>query len=489
MIYGTTCTLRREDRFFIYGAATTGGTLYENLLKNGFSVVAFMDQRAYEIEEYHGLPVLSMSEGQALSGEKDIVILAIKNVFEHEKIAKKLLSYGFRRVLFRPYRVICGEGTELDWMLDRAYDKILYDKISREEKDMAEISFPTISQSERLELQDHGILSDEGAYVVANIPLAYVFTDIKGVKTRWTDIPCLGLLPHIGLFETFNGRWNRNYPEYIKFCHESAERRGGIVTSKAWEKSVYQNRMDVFLHMQYSWEHDPDFFVRNAVEGIYNPKGYFNIVSGKHRITYMLIKGRRYIPLRIKKENYLKWRDQAQAERILAFIEKNESDSLPLILRNPFFYDYASASTSFYEKLLHILIFQVFQRSYDQKKDFDFRGKSILFYNTPLALYADIFLMLGFSVLVVEKKEERKQLLGAVLPDICVSPPEILEKAPVDCYIAVLQEQEDCAFQKIGAQMAVLISSKYQGKQEILSGISYGELLHAGLNISEDEKE
>ena len=137
-------------------------------------------------------------------------------------------------------------------------------------------------------LQDKALIESDSDSVVADIPVYYIFTDLyKDIDILWGDIPCLGLIP--------------------QFCREAALRSGGIKITKAWEESVYRNRLDVFNHMQYEWEHDRGFFVKNAVWADYNEKGYFNIKSGKHRVVFMLVKGKRYIPLRIKKSDYEKW--------------------------------------------------------------------------------------------------------------------------------------------------------------------------------------
>ena len=290
--------LKKEDNIFLYGAATTGAVVYHQLINSGFKVSGFIDMRADEIDSYYNLPVFNLKQLDSEIKEKDnyIIIIAVKNVFEHEKIARKLWSIGYKKLLFRPYKELNSEkqGQGLSY----SYDKVL--------SGIFPVEIYNIEKFEKKEFADRAVIYEKEDYVVANIPVFYVYTDnYTNKKIIWGDIPCAGLLPHIGLFRFFSGKDNRHYKEYMKFCREAAERSGGIITSAEWEKSVYNNRLDVFNHMEYMWEFNPDFFVKNAVWAQYNEKGYFNIQSGKHRIVYMIVKEKSYIPLKIKKNMVL----------------------------------------------------------------------------------------------------------------------------------------------------------------------------------------
>lgn len=478
MRYGKDYSLRKDDGVVLYGAATTGAILYDNLTRRGFRVDAFMDRRADEIEEYRGLPVWDAAAGGRYAGPRgSVAVVAVKNVFEHERIAGTLWRAGFRKIVFRPYRAVRGEASEPERRLNECYDRLL-DKSARGELPPC----PEIEGPERRELRDHGIILDQGGYVTANIPVPYVFADkYQDADTIWGDIPCLGLLPHRGLFELFGGKWTPDCEAYMEYCRQAAEKSGGIVTSAAWEASVYQNRLDVFNHMQYAWEHDRAFFVRNAVEGVYNEKGYFNIRSGKHRITYMISKGSRCIPLRIKKAGYEAWRGRVQAERLADFLWENRLETLPAALEDPYFYEYPSSSSAFYERTLFSLLTMLYREGFRTGRGFHFEGRRVLFRRTPMALYADVFRALGFEIFLCERDPLRRELYRLAAPRVRFQELDSLEDGPERYDIAVLEQDGH----EVPAHISVKVGAGQapEGKEPVSWGVAEGERVYCLIEV------
>lgn len=475
MIYAQNYILRKTDHILLYGAATTGAILHANLTKAGYCVAAFIDQRADEIDSYYGLPVWNIAAaGCYAEKQAAVVIIAVKNVFEHERIAGNLWDAGFEKIIYRPYRSVCGNETEADHMLNAVYDQII------DRDGITEVSpCPAVMGREQQPLKDHAIILDRGDYVTANIPAPYVFTDkYENQETLWGDIPCLGLLPHRALFDVFNGKWNPDYVEYMNYCRQAAERCGGIVTSEAWEASVYQNRIDVFNHMQYSWEHNRDFFIKNAVEGVYNPKGYFNIRSGKHRIAYMLTKGSRYIPLKINKKDYETWRSREHAVHIANYLWENHIETLPVVLTNPYFYDFTSTSPAFYERVLFTLLPEIYRDSFYSQNNFCFKGKKLLFDHTPMALYAEIFRMIGFEIYICESDPIHMELNKAVLPASVFNILETLDAGPGRYDIAI--SEGAVSRETISAHLTITICGNVQDSKKPFACGRFGEnLLYA----------
>lgn len=479
MIYAGNYTLRKQDHILLYGAATTGAILYANLTNAGYQVAAFIDQRAYEIDTYYGLPVWDVATaGRYAKQFAAVVIVAIKNVFEHERVAGGLWDAGFEKIIFRPYRSVCGEETEAEHMLNTAYDQII-----RRDGITTVPPCPVVIGREQKMLKDRAVIFDQGDYVTANIFAPYVFTDkYEDQEIRWGDIPCLGLLPHLGLFDVFNGNLNLNYAEYMNYCRQAAEESGGIITSEAWEASVYQNRMDVFNHMEYSWEHDRDFFTRNAVEGIYNPKGYFNIRSGKHRITYMLAKGSRYLPLRIKKEDYAVWCKREQANRVAELLWKNHAETLPVAPGNPYLYDQTGGTPAFYERILFSLLAGIFKDAFHAGNRFCFDGKTILFSRTAMALYSDIFRILGFEIFIHERNPFQKCLNETVLSDTVFRHLETLEEGPEIYDLAILEGASSA--EPVPARITVTVCGEMRTGESLLAcGITGSRMRYAFSNV------
>ena len=127
MHYGKEFLIDKDSKFIIYGAATTGAILYHNLKESGYKIIAFVDKRADEIDSYLELPVWNLRQAEKYFGTCDdvIVIIAIKNVFEHEKIAKTIWNLGCNKIIFRPSSVIEGRGKTEDLNLNVIYDNAI----------------------------------------------------------------------------------------------------------------------------------------------------------------------------------------------------------------------------------------------------------------------------------------------------------------------------------------------------------------------------
>lgn len=485
MKYGEKYQIDQNSQVILYGAATTGAIIYQCFTEHGYRVAAFIDKRADEVDSYYGLPVFSMQEAKEFfAGTPDAVaVVAVKNVFEHEKIAKELWLAGCDRIIFRPYAVVNGEGESQDRMLNQAYDAILQGEFQCE--------LHRIDGFDRAALKDQALIcEDENGDVVANIPVCDVWTDDYEDKSIiWGDIPCLGLVPHIGLFRFFKGEENEEYEEYIKFCRRAAEESGGIITSQKWENSVYKNRLDVFNHMQSAWEHNREFFVKNAVKAVYNEKGYFNIRSGKHRMVFLIVMGSQYVPLRISKSDYNKWSDEKRAARIYELLDIYHKAELPCIPDSPFFYDYPCSTSDFYGRLLNRLIGILYADEYHEKNAFCFMGEKILLYHTPLAFFAHVLKRIGFQVTICEEEEKMRELIDAVTGEEneFVSGSGELERA----YFLIAAEHGEERFLKdaqIKSRYILSVTNeKNRAEKAVLSGFSEQGFIYAFLRRDQTE--
>jgi len=481
MIYGEKYQIDKNSQVILYGAATTGAILYRCFSTHGYRVTAFIDQRADEEGTYYGLPVFSLQEAENWFSKQPeaIAVVAVKNVFEHEKIAKELWRMGCDKIVFRPYAVVSGGGEKLDGMLNQAYDEILEGKFQCE--------LYRINGFDQLLLKDQAIINEdvnEGGDVVANIPIYDIWTDdYENKEIIWGNIPCLGLIPHIGLFRFFKGEENEDYEEYIKFCRQAAERSGGITTSPKWENSVYRNRLDVFNHMQSAWEHNREFFIQNAVKAVYNEKGYFNIISGKHRVVFLIVMGKQYIPLRVRKSDYRKWSKEKQAAAVYELLDAYQKAELPCILDSPYFYTYPCSTPNFYGRLLNRLISILYSDEYYQNNGFCFEGKKVLLYNTPLAFYAHVLKRIGFEVTIYEESEEMRKLINAATDEKNEFATDPMK--PGETYfLIVTDDKEGAPFRDACAESQYVLfitNQKVQTGRTVMSGFSEKGFIYAFL--------
>ena len=135
-----------------------------------------------------------------------------------------------------------------------------------------------------------------------------IFTDeSKGRKdTRnVSDVPLLMSLSYFELYDYF--RFNAKYPtRYIEFC-KSAVNSDEVKPTKRWVENIFSNRYMIYVNMLNNLNFDFDFFRRNAALARWNDKGYFNLMGGKSRSTFLISRDYDYLPLKITKADYDRW--------------------------------------------------------------------------------------------------------------------------------------------------------------------------------------
>lgn len=336
----------KEKSVVIYGAAATGEIAFRVFKENGVDIRFFIDKRADEIAEFMGKPVYKLNE-QVHNANDEIVFIAVKNVFEHDGIVKQLIKQGYRYFIYMPYCMVKGSGGD-------ATDKFLYDAWNNVMKgNMFDLN--TVPMKDKLSnycFEDQATICkiDKNERVVY-VPMDILFTDngARGVNT-WADIPVFMLIPHIKFFRWLEDR-EGGFDAYLDFCIEAAKRRNVVIT-EAWKENVVRNRANVYVNMNDDLQRNYDFFIKNAPHAIWNNKGYFNLDSGKHRATFLLSKGRRYIPLRISNQDFEKWISQFQCIDIQNYMIKNEQFSMQGPVSHPYFYDMQCDNRETWYKLL-----------------------------------------------------------------------------------------------------------------------------------------
>lgn len=336
--------LIHEKKILLYGAATRGNILLDIFQRKGYQVAAFVDQRAHEIKTYCDLPVYTISElSTRISCKSDYAVyIDLKNVFEHDSVALELFNAGFRNLIFRPGRVLSGTGNEQELSLNDIYD-ILADEHADSHCSLLPVDAIRFPQT-----KDFSLLQETSdGHCIIKVPCVLVYSDLEKKTSKWEDISIYGLYPHIALFENFAGKNNDGSVMYIEMC-ESAARNKQVAVTDQWRSSVLKNRSEVYDRMQLSYDFDPDFFERNAVDAKWNDNGYFNICSGKHRCAFLISKGTNYIILKVCKADYQKLFHSAKARIVQDYIVENKLLQLHAPIEYPLFFNYPCRNYEFY---------------------------------------------------------------------------------------------------------------------------------------------
>ena len=322
-------------KYILYGAAAIGGLAKKAIESMGDVVVGYLDRRAFEINEYHGVPVYAPDQIPLAFCKEDIVtFIAVKNVFEHEKIARHLYRSGLRKIVYKPYNVLIGVGTKEENALADLYDLIFDGNVQS-----AAMAIPQCFTESFKELFDYAKIEQKGNNIVAYIPTEFIFTNNygEGGMKKWGNIPIAGLFTHINFFQSLGGDISASVDSYVEeYCVYTATLQGNIKITNAWKENVVENRTQIYEQMREAQNIDPDFFVRNAATAVWNEeKKYFNLTSGKHICSFLAAQGMKYIPLCISLTDYETFANRKYARKIAEEIYNTEDGcNVP----NPFFY-------------------------------------------------------------------------------------------------------------------------------------------------------
>ena len=344
----------KSSNILLYGAASIGTIFHDILTSGGYRIDGFMDSRAFEIRCFKNLPVWNPED---VPGELDeyVVIISVKNVFEHSSIAKGLVGHGFRNIIYRPLSVIRGNGTAEEKLLNAAFDSI-----ERKKLDDIPSSLPISCSLSGHKFSNRAIICDEGEQLVARVPVKLIYTNLNVQdQSIWNDISIFNLKPHLALYSYASEEGD--YPQaYVDFCINAAKAQGITITD-SWIKNILRNRCMIYEEMSQNLELDPEFFIRNPPDVKWNKKGYFNLSGGKHRASFFAFRKMRYMPVCMSKQDYQTWLNPTVLDIILPMM--SIIDSWPEPIPHPFFYDFPCDRQAERNPEIHSLIQELLRGS------------------------------------------------------------------------------------------------------------------------------
>ena len=358
----------RKTPILIYGAAGNGLRGYHSLkIINGYNVVGFIDRRSDEIDEQYGLPVYGI-EATLPHDKKDVlVIICIKNVFEHEHIASDLIKQGFRNLIFKPLEVFKSD-TDIDFhLIDNHYEQIFNDKNPASLYKLAAI--PELDKLDIYHFFDYANISETATQVLVNMPLADIYVDMKNVASMIKNTENLtstcALVPHISLFKVLNGMPGETQ-SYIDYCISTISNSqniygqggGKIEVTDSWINNLISNRAIVFENMALNSEIDTGFFTDHAPT-CYFKKPYLVMKSAKHRAAFFIARGRQFMPVLLDKKDYDEMINEPVLQQVIKHIKSLNNKKLDAPILHPYLYKYPSQMPNYHELFIKALIFQL----------------------------------------------------------------------------------------------------------------------------------
>lgn len=328
-----------ETPIYLYGAASIGKIVLKTL--STFNIQGFIDMRGKEIESMCGKMVYSLENIPSLAKKNGIIIITVKNVFEHEEIAYSLYKQGCRNIIYKSKSVLEGNPSEHEKILSDLWDEIVSGEFKFEGRHIPKYQFEL-----HYSFVDYARICEINGRVIANVPLELIYTN--DTENFWGNINIQALYPHISFFNFLANKRGAEKDSYLEFCEQSASAIGDIKITKAWRENVLRNRTRIYEQMCNALDLDSDFFIRTAPTANWNKKGYFNLTSGKHRATFLISKGKRYIPLSISESDYLLWLQKEEYTTLkYQFIQDARRETKSKIF-HPYFYKFPCMEQVFY---------------------------------------------------------------------------------------------------------------------------------------------
>lgn len=354
--------INRKTPIIIYGAAGNGMRGYYFLKTiNKYNVVGFFDKRASEIGTQYNLPVWNLGDYTPFDKEEVVVCVCVRNVFDHVNIVNSLISNGFKYIIFKP---LTKSSFDLD-AIERNYDRIFREKDDDEYFDLEPIC--KLGYLEAYECKDYAYISEVDGMITANIPFEFIYVKandwINCMKGRNELLCSLALLPQIMLAKYFFG-FKGDVNLYLEYCSSTINNSkykygaggGNIKDTILWRQNIIDNRKDVFQKMNDNLELNYSFFVDRAPYADIDDNGNIVLRSAKHRAAFFITKNRKYMPLKLKKEEYEFFINEKYAIKLKEYLQKNHINRVNIPILHPWFYIISAEVMSYYESFFRKVI-------------------------------------------------------------------------------------------------------------------------------------
>jgi hypothetical protein len=371
--------INRDTPIVIYGAAAAGLRGYFSLKTlNGYNVVGFFDKRANEINSQFDLPVWAPTTDPPFKKENLLVIVCVKNVFEHGKIVNLLTESDYHNIIFLPLETSNKHTGEFGFAsISRNYQRIFNDTNPELRYELE--SIPSINSLEPYHYRDYAVLKKTETSVIVSFPLADIFiqanTSFDMLHNQ--DMLCniLALVPHIDLFQLFNGNGG-HADQYLDFCLAGARNvemmygggTGKISVTDSWQKNIIQNRRYVFDAMNRDIEINNNYFIQHAPVCVLQKNHFLLMKSAKHRAAFFITKNRTFIPVEISHGDYEIILNNKALNEIITFFQANRIYELNVPIQHPYLYKYPSKMWNYYELFIHKVVYHLavlFNKEYD----------------------------------------------------------------------------------------------------------------------------
>ncbi|MGO5027898.1 hypothetical protein [Candidatus Agathobaculum pullicola] len=407
-------TLDKAYRYIIYGAAEGGKLVYENMNRCGYHIMGFFDRRAKEIGSLYGLEVFDPEIYPHSDTEHTVIIISVRTPFEHESIATYLHKFGYDKIIYRPCSGIIPNSGEMR-QLEQTYERLISGDIT---EDCVFIKY--VDQMNIGKLFNDAVIEQGDELIVAYIPTDLCFAASREqiqaqnvwveIETNQCVIDRIDLPIYMGWYEVihfFKACMGMEYnataavQAYKDWVGKNPlarwnlyERDDDAVTNRIVE------RIAVYNGLESVYKRGAAFFEAHPVLAEWNPKGYFNIKDGGHRVSFFVAKGVPLIPASMSKSDYDSWINGEALEQCRNFMFGKNMLAAYAPIPHPNFYQFSTyRDIGGYTRIQKISEFLC----YNQIK---FTDRKILDAGAYYCYLSQFFARLGACVTAIEYNRE-----------------------------------------------------------------------------------
>ncbi len=452
-----TFSITKVSKIYLYGAASIGKIIFENLTKQGYRVEGFIDKRAEELSFFLNRPVISIDDVRDLP-EDTVIVVAVKNVFEHDKIARILLQGNAKNIIFKAKSVLENRASGEEIRIGNIYDAFL----EGEEIDLCDITQTNTVSG--YYYKDYAIKSLEEKECIALIPVPFIYTNNYELATnKWGNVNLYAFFTHDEFFGFLGGNKEAN-PEYYvnEYCVYTALKQQDISITPQWRQNVVRNRAMIYEQMNLTLDLDKDFFFRNVATAEWNcDKKYFNLTSGKHRCMFLVSKGYRFLPLKISKEDYDTFCNIIQYEKLKNLLEEKDMDSMEDMINHPYFYKFTGTGMAYMYRAMHKLTNYFAKEIYTREQRVDFEKLSIKDNFICHRCFGRHFAKMGAKVYREELSECEIQINE--LEQVTINK---FKPSETNVYFVSDKEEAMEILNKLGKEIYVVLESSFEIEQQ-----------------------
>lgn len=339
-----------KKKILIYGCGDKGIKIKKSVQQCCGEIEAYIDARAESLPVFQGKKVFSPEEVCDFDQKNTYVILiAIKNVFQHNEIASTFQNRGYYNIIFKPLSVLNNTTSNIKLLEISAVHEAILDKniIPRTE-------IPSIENLSLFEFFDHGVIEENGNELKAYLPGDLFFLRDKQDFGIWKDSNIMCTSPIIDMYIGFRDCTPQYYTNSIdEFLNKHAipvAINNGMTITADWKDHVIDGRKDVYYSMQTKAILDPFFFIRHCVSvNIRNKGGFYLSSSGKNRVAFLIAERYKYIPTTISRTEYEHFINLPQLNLLKKYITQSNVTCFFAPIPHPYFYLQKVQATNYTE--------------------------------------------------------------------------------------------------------------------------------------------